>query len=218
MLSSSSKNTQSTKRDPGKHIMFVLRLRHFKAFPPIKTTAGRWKVWGSLRQKSVLFLRAKLRVRTWLKCYLLTSSARRCGVPAVTWWSCSLDDKVLPDCSLDGFLKAFDAEHLRGLILSQKLTRAERVPYVANLREHANANRWTDLAYIHSCVLEMRGKCCHNQQRNSSGKHSLSIVWQQTATVCLRFPRNRFPLIALIRRAKSPRLGPLWGLIREQGY
>ena len=45
-----------------------------------------------------------------MKCYLLTSSARHRSVPAVTWWSLLLDDKVLPDYSLDVLLKVFDVK------------------------------------------------------------------------------------------------------------
>lgn len=68
---------------PWKQMMFLLGRSDLKGFPPMKTTGGRWKVWGATAEKVVLFLWLKCTLRARLKCYLLTSSARLCGVRVV---------------------------------------------------------------------------------------------------------------------------------------
>lgn len=76
---SSSNNISIANCYPWKHVMLLLDLPDLKVLPPTKTTGVGWKVWGLTTEGVLLFLWLELTIRTWLKCYLLTSAARHCG-------------------------------------------------------------------------------------------------------------------------------------------
>lgn len=180
---------------PWKQMMFLLGRSDLKGFPPMKTTGGRWKVWGATAEKVVLFLWLKCTLRARLKCYLLTSSARLCGVRVVkpgrlsvclflsnkgclfktVWWSEKKKGSTFKNSSVNCVWTKQSC--VSNLYISSQM-------YMFNR---------SGLCPHNKCEHKMRGKYCSNQSLShvENIPYRLSDIHCQTATVCLFRGRKR---------------------------